>query len=133
MLDLGWCEVSDAALASLASRCASLHTLSLAYCEQITDTGIALLCRACTEIANLDVGGCTRLSGAALNSIIGLGSQLQSLDLGACKRLVSDDGLLALAHACPKLRTLNLRLVEGVSDDAMEVVQQLCVSVQVRR
>ena len=45
-----------------------------------------------------------------------LGSpHILSLDLGGCKHLVTDSALLALAHACPDLRSLNLRFCDQVS------------------
>ena len=81
VLDLGWCEIGDGALAALSSSC--LHTVSLAYCEAVTDDGLDALCRGCVHLAGLDIGGCSRLTRLALHSIASHCPQLLSLDSAA--------------------------------------------------
>ena len=55
VLDLGWCEIGDAALGALARRCPHLTMLNLAYCDAISDGGLRLLCRGCARLVSLDV------------------------------------------------------------------------------
>lgn len=51
-LDLGGCkfEVTDAGLQAIAQHCASLRSINLRFCEQVTDVGVEAVQRACVNV-----------------------------------------------------------------------------------
>ncbi|KAG7258303.1 hypothetical protein CRUP_026259, partial [Coryphaenoides rupestris] len=57
-------EISDASLASVASHCPSLTSLSLNHCGRITDAG------HCRRLRTLDVSGCKRISLTAVDHLL---------------------------------------------------------------
>jgi len=68
-LELGWCNISDTGLVSLAAISSSLTSLDLSGCAMLTDRGVAALMRRCPRLASLQLEGCREVSGWALATV----------------------------------------------------------------
>ncbi|KAJ3267451.1 hypothetical protein HK104_005875 [Borealophlyctis nickersoniae] len=106
-LDLEECTlITDATLLALAaSPCAAtLTTLCLSYCDNITDTGVTHLLEHCTQLAHIELDNCNRVTDAVLDYIArNRPEKLADLEVYDCRsmtcggiralqRSVSDDG-----------------------------------------
>lgn len=94
-------HVTDDVLGQLAKHCRRLESLYLQYCAFITDSGAQTLA---VEVNH---------------------KSLTSLDLSGCT-LLSDHGVIALGQLCRKLRRLNLKAVNRVTETGASSVTHNC-------
>jgi hypothetical protein len=69
ILDLGWCDITDASLDALSERCAGLTCLNLGYCDALTNEGVRVVTAGCQSLTSLDIGGCSKLTDEALEAV----------------------------------------------------------------
>lgn len=98
-------NVTDAVLGQLAKSCRGLGSLYLQYCAFITDAGVQMLA---VEV-NHDT--------------------LTSLDLSGCA-LLSDHSVVALGQLCRKLRRLNLKAVNRVTEVGGSSITHNCWDIE---
>lgn len=131
-IDLSSCsKVDDEALQALCVRpgtqgegstgCVHLKTLKLAFCSSITDAGISLLVGSASG-SPIPSGRPTTSGSKAMHR---LHAQLERIDLTGCFRL-TDDGLVSLAQACPKLQVLGVDGVRRIGAKGVHALAQHC-------
>eukprot|EP00966_Prymnesium_polylepis_P280190 6473639-Prymnesium_polylepis.1 len=122
--------ITDDAFQAILGRCASLTSLSVAGCSELTDESIKAVA-GCTSLTSLDVSGCGKLTDEALQAIakncmltsvnvsgcrnltdeaikaLASRSSLRSLNVAYCGKLLTDDSIKAVAASCPSLTSLN--------------------------
>lgn len=148
MVDLADCSIHDPAIISLASFCfASLRSLRLAGCHEITDKAAAAL-HSCSLLENLDLSQCSMISERGIHAIVSGAIYLKHLNLNECRNVtdaaVDHVGaflhglqtfhaercmLLArigpLGHGCPQLREIHVRNSENIGDEGIESLGKL--------
>jgi hypothetical protein len=103
-MDLNGAMVNEGYLRALAPLTATLASLDLSGCTNITNEGFDALAPL-TAITSLDLAGCKRVTDTGLNALASL-TALTSLDLAYCNK-VTNKGAKALAPLTA-LTSLNL-------------------------
>lgn len=85
-------SLTDQSIKTIATHCLSLQELSISYCPQFTDS-------ICYELS------------------LELNTSLRYLSMARCP--ITDHGLQQIARHCTKLRYLNIRGCEAVSDTGL--------------
>ncbi|CAM0874044.1 unnamed protein product [Alopecurus aequalis] len=83
--------LTDAGLTNLARGCKGLEKLSLVWCSNISSTGLVRIAENCKKLTSLDIQAC----------------------------YIGDPGLIAIGKGCKLLNNLNLRYVEGPTDEGL--------------
>eukprot|EP00271_Cylindrocystis_brebissonii_P008896 TRINITY_DN23420_c0_g1_i1.p1 TRINITY_DN23420_c0_g1~~TRINITY_DN23420_c0_g1_i1.p1 ORF type:complete len:644 (-),score=106.15 TRINITY_DN23420_c0_g1_i1:715-2646(-) len=112
-------DITDAGIFCLAAGCKGLRELSLRWCILVTNLGMAYVAANCTLLRSLDLGNSTKVTSDALESIALLPA-LEHLNLEQSE--VNYDGLLALSKGCPKLKELDLRGCQNVTDAGVRAI-----------
>jgi hypothetical protein len=131
-------QVTDEGLASL-SQCRKLRRLDVGGCESVTDEGLSHLLQ-CKQLGDVDASGCTGVTTAAgivplldqyeqpkvevKDGALRLSSESQTLLVDP--KLVDDAMLSALSQQCRKLRRLDMRGCESVTDEGISHVLKQC-------
>ncbi|KAG0619574.1 hypothetical protein M758_4G149000 [Ceratodon purpureus] len=101
-------NITDAALAAIASHCEDLERLTLDGCYHVGDNGLKMLAAECISLKELDLSG-TSITDSGLRSLVtARGLWLRSLTLTGCVNL-TDESLSLIEECCPSLGALNLR------------------------
>ncbi|KAG7270340.1 hypothetical protein CRUP_034450 [Coryphaenoides rupestris] len=104
-------EISDASLASVASHCPSLTSLSLNHCGRITDAGVTQATPLLARLQHLSLSHCD-ITDRSLACLVQHCRRLRTLDVSGCKRI----SLTAVDHLLshlPFLENVNCRYVGG--------------------
>lgn len=124
-VDLTDCaSINDAGLKTIVKNCPLLIYLYLRRCIQITDAGVKLLPKFCIALKELSVSDCSYVTDFGMYELAKLGATLRYLSVAKSK--VSDVGLKYLARRCYKLRYLNSRGCEAISDDSITILARSC-------
>eukprot|EP00899_Mesostigma_viride_P022246 jgi/Mesvir1/3205/Mv16355-RA.1 len=138
-------------LQDVALRYQGLTYLDVAGCSDVTDAGLLALARSGSArrvLTSLDVSGCN-VNGASVQAVVeACGPGLRRLSVSDCHQFrdehlvsisrncpllehvdvdqtpVTDDGITALAHGCPRLR--RLAISEPVTERGISMVAQHC-------
>ena len=108
-LDLSQCVrlLSDAGVAALLRACPKLQALDLSHCR-LTDVSIEAAAQHCPALTALDYSwNGSGVGDRSARAVAAHSRRLESLRL--CGSRVTDAALLALACACPRLHTLEVR------------------------
>ena len=70
------------------------------------------------------------ISFAACQELTRLRVHIQVLDLSGCRR-VTDDGMVAVARACPQLQELNISSCHLITDDGFAAIGACCWQLRV--
>ncbi|KAG6610541.1 uncharacterized protein IUM83_06743 [Phytophthora cinnamomi] len=89
--------------------------------KQISDTALEQLCR-CVSLQTLALH-CIKLTDEALVAISRACPKLTKVDLSGCSR-VGDDGVLAIAANCPRLETVDLTMCRRITDRSVVALAQ---------
>ena len=81
---------------------ATLTTLELDGCYNITDTAVVAVTSACKRLTSLNLCGCHNISDAAVEAVASECKQLTSLTLHYCYN-ITDAAVQAVVSACPHL------------------------------
>jgi Ran GTPase-activating protein (RanGAP) involved in mRNA processing and transport len=119
--------MSDTAVRAISDGCEGLAELDLGQLYFLTDgkkrkfgqEGLQALCAsACApSMKQLKLHGCFQMGTLALRSISKLAG-LEVLDVSSCTKLTLD-GMISMAHSCPKIHTLNLSNCGDCCTDSM--------------
>ena len=110
-------SVDDASILLIAQSCRALRHLFVDMCENLTDAAVASVAKQCSRLHSLGVSTLP-VSDETLTEI-GLNcSDLSVISLSFCYRVTSV-GVLRLVRGCPKLRVVNLCLVDLIRDEAV--------------
>lgn len=124
-LDLTDCAaLDDMGLKIIVKNCPLLIYLYLRRCVQLTDMSLKYLPKFCIALKELSVSDCMNITDFGLYELAKLGQTLRYLSVAKCQ--VSDVGLKYLARRCYKLRYLNCRGCEAISDDSVIVLARSC-------
>ena len=110
-LDVSFCSnVSDAGLGHIASGLPSLRSLLLTTCT-VTDQGLERLAsgKSAASIQTLNLGQCVNLTDTGVNAVADKMRALTTLDLYGCPKVTSD-ALNGVRLKMPHLKKLNLEL-----------------------
>ena len=124
-LDLTDCgSLDDIGLKTIIKNCPLLIYLYLRRCVMLTDMSLKYLPKFCIALKELSVSDCLNVTDFGLYELAKLGQSLRYLSVAKCG--VSDVGLKYLARRCYKLRYLNCRGCEAISDDSIVVLARSC-------
>lgn len=86
-------------------------------CSRLTDSGLRAVARFCPLLREVSLNDCPQLTDFTCFELSSrLGASLRYLSLAKCIQM-SDSGLKQVARFCYKLRYLNVRGCEAVSDE----------------
>lgn len=114
--------LAAAASATTAMAGGPLKRLVLGKCLHLDTAGVAAIAAACPELEELSVQGAPGIQEAAAE-VLSLGrcsATLRKLCVPATR--IGDAGVSCLAGACPKLTTLDLSAVRGVTDAGLRAI-----------
>ncbi|KAG5681138.1 hypothetical protein PVAND_010598 [Polypedilum vanderplanki] len=124
-IDLTDCaSLDDNGLRLIVKTCPLLIYFYLRRCMMLTDTSLKYISKFCIALKELSVSDCLNVTDFGLYELAKLGQTLRYLSVAKCK--VSDVGLKYLARRCYKLRYLNCRGCEAISDDSIIVLARSC-------
>jgi F-box and leucine-rich repeat protein 7 len=124
-VDLTDCaSLDDMGLRLIVKNCPLLIYFYLRRCIMLTDTSLKYISKFCIALKELSVSDCLNVTDFGLYELAKLGQTLRYLSVAKCK--VSDVGLKYLARRCYKLRYVNCRGCEGVSDESIIVLARSC-------
>lgn len=128
VLGLGRCSgVSTAALIRIPSLCAGLKTVDLSHNVNVTDDFVGELAKHCRRLESLYLQYCVFVTDAGVQALAVEVNHdtLTSLDLSGCA-LLSDHSMVALGQLCRKLRWLNLKAVNRVTEEGASSITHNC-------
>lgn len=128
ILGLSRCPgVGSIALARIPSACLGLKTVDLSHNPNVTDDVLAQLAKYCRKLASLYLQYCTFITdtGVQMLAVEVNHDSLTSLDLSGCV-LLSDHSITALGQLCRKLRRLNLKAVNRVTEEGVTSLTHNC-------
>lgn len=124
-VDLTDCaSLDDNGLKLIVKNCPLLIYFYLRRCIMLTDTSLKYISKFCIALKELSVSDCLNVTDFGLYELAKLGQTLRYLSVAKCK--VSDVGLKYLARRCYKLRYVNCRGCEAVSDESITVLARSC-------
>ena len=115
-VDLSDCPIGDSGLRLLVSACASLSSLLLRRCSDLTDFAPSLLASHCPKLNRLSFAHCPQLSDQGAFYLSSL-PMLAHLSLAGLP-LLTDTCIPPLARHCKRLSYLNLRGCVNMTDVA---------------
>lgn len=123
----GCCLLTDVACSFIvedplahARRGASLVSLNLGYCFNITDQGVSHLVASLSALRYVNLGGCVQLTDAGVLTLVSTCTRLQEIVLAQCKQL-TDRSLCHLADFL-WVEDLDISRCSKISDDGIEVM-----------
>ena len=116
-LDMSGCvRLTDSALQQIVSCCQRLRCLYVRRCSLITDRALQSVATHCHTLTDISVAECTRVTDAGIVLLaVHLAQSLAHLSVAHCP-LVGDRALACLAERCRRLRYVNARGCDRVSD-----------------
>ena len=118
VIDISHCShLTDSAFNTLTAYCAaSLSSLSLASCWNISPSALIDLAVKAPNLKSLNLSNCRKLNDQALFKIINTAYKLEELDIGYCKH-ISDRSMHCIAlHASPRLKVLKMARCTSITD-----------------
>jgi hypothetical protein len=132
-INLASCKLlGDDCLRSL-NQCASLSSLSLMACKQVSNDGLFHLFNGAhnfPELRSLNLNGCRRISTAGIVSVAQSRQQLTRLDCTGCSVTTTDHAMQALGDCCPQLRSLGLAGLNRLTDTGLLAIARGCTELQ---
>lgn len=128
VLGLARCPgISTAALIRIPASCAGLRTVDVSHNVNVTDDLVGKLAKHCRRLENLYLQYCVFITdaGAQALAVEVNHNTLTSLDLSGCV-LLSDHSIVALGQLCRKLRWLNLKAVNRVTEEGASSITHNC-------
>ncbi|OEH77416.1 F-box LRR-repeat related protein [Cyclospora cayetanensis] len=117
--------ISEGGHAAIAACCPNLIALNLGACSGVNDLSVGQLLNGCNSLRTLVLND-ARITDLSLNAIGHcLGSSILELALHRNDRL-TDEGLGALAAACPSLRRLSLSKCTHLGDPGIIAIAEGC-------
>eukprot|EP01032_Pedospumella_encystans_P012124 gene12124-14049_t len=126
------CTACSTTLRQLATHFPQLQKLHLDGddpANRVTDADIAFLCTNCPHLVNLSLQRFAHLSSVALQSIALYLPLLQRLRVAHCHK-ICNEGVIALARGCGRLKSLSLAYCGYVTDEAVREVLLLCTQLE---
>ena len=118
----------DLGLRTVGLCCGLLETLYLRRCNRVTDVGIKHVANHCLMLKELSVSDCYKVRDFSLKEVSKHVSGLKYLSVAKCP--VTDAGVKCIGKRCVRLKYLNIRGCEGVSDVGVIHVVQNCLKLR---
>ncbi|KAJ4980185.1 hypothetical protein NE237_010965 [Protea cynaroides] len=115
----GCLGIDDGNLATLKQGCASLQTLNMSCCQNVTHEGLSFLTNGAGNLRQLILAYGSTVT-LALAETLQKFPKLESIKLDGC--LVTSDGLKAIGDYCVSLRELSLSKCSGVIDEGLSSI-----------
>ncbi|CAM9324073.1 unnamed protein product [Ectocarpus sp. 6 AP-2014] len=128
VLGLSRCPgIGALALACIPSICQGLKTVDLSHNANVTDDVLGQLARCCRRLGTLYLQYCSFVTDVGVQTLaVEVNHEtLTSLDLSGCV-LLSDYSIVALGQLCRKLRRLNLKALNRVTEEGASSVTRNC-------
>lgn len=128
VLGLSRCPgISSLALVQIPRSCVGLKTVDLSHNANVTDDVLGELARCCRRLGNLYLQYCAFITDAGVQTFVVEANHdtLMSLDLSGCV-LLSDHSIVALGQLCRKLRRLNLKALNRVTEEGASSITHNC-------
>lgn len=119
--------VSASALARIPALCVGLKTVDLSHNANVTDAVLDQLAKCCRRLESLYLQYCVFVTDVGLQMLAAEVNHdtLTTLDLSGCV-LLSDHSVIALGQLCRKLRRLNLKAVNRVTEEGASSITHNC-------
>lgn len=118
----------DLGLRTVGLCCGLLENLYLRRCNRVTDVGIKHIANHCLMLKELSVSDCYKVRDFSLKEVSKHMSGLKYLSVAKCP--VTDTGVKCIGKRCVKLKYLNVRGCEAVSDVGIIHVVQNCLKLR---
>lgn len=128
VLGLSQCPgIGSDTLSCLPSLCVGLKVVDLSHSANVTDDVLGQLAKCCRKLESLYLQYCTFVTDAGVQTLaVEVNHEsLTSLDLSGCV-LLSDHSVIAVGQLCRKLRRLNLKAVNRVTEAGASSVTHNC-------
>lgn len=128
VLGLSRCPgVGSLALVLIPSLCVGLKTVDLSHNANVTDDVLGQLAKCCRKLGSLYLQYCVFITDVGVQTLAVEVNHdtLTSLDLSGCARL-SDHSVIPLGQLCRKLRRLNLKAVNRVTEEGASSITHNC-------
>ena len=123
-LDISDCGLNDRVLVSIVSQTALLQNLYLRRNPELTDNGLKWVGAKCPRLKEISVCECQQITNHGIEFLVErLNSNLKYLSMAKCF-LVTDKAIKYIALHCPKLRYLNIRGLNQLSDKSMDYLSR---------
>lgn len=124
------CNLTDAAVISLALECPLLQRIDLSLCTRLTCPAIQQLARSCPNLNDISLYGCSSLRDPGVIDLVQLrGATLVKLSVGLCESL-SNAAFTSIAQHCPVLQDLDVAYNSVFSSEALMVIAEKCPLLQ---
>lgn len=129
--------VTDVGLATLAAGCRRLETLHISFDIKdagVTDVGVAAVARYCPRLSVLKIDS-TAVTDASFLALAKHCVWLTHVEINSDidQRLITDVGVVALAHGCPRLCAFTLHGSPSVTDVGLAALAAKCPNLAVVR
>lgn len=128
VLGLSRCpRIGSLALVRMPLLCVGLKTVDLSHNANVTDDALGQLARCCRRLGNLYLQYCAFITDVGVQTLAVEVNHdtLTSLDLSGCV-LLSDHSIIALGQLCRKLRRLNLKALNRVTEEGASSITHNC-------
>ncbi|CAM9948128.1 unnamed protein product, partial [Hapterophycus canaliculatus] len=128
VLGLSQCPgIGSRTLVSLPPLCGALKIVDLSHNANVTDDVLGQLARCCRRLGVLYLQYCVFVTDVGVQTLAVQVNHdtLTTLDLSGCV-LVSDHSILALGQMCRKLRRLNLKALNCVTEEGASSITHNC-------
>lgn len=120
-------RIGSLALVRIPPLCAGLRTVDLSHNANVTDDVLGQLARCCRRLGSLYLQYCAFVTDVGVQTLAVEVNHdtLTSLDLSGCV-LLSDHSIAALGQLCRKLRRLNLKALNRVTEEGASSITHNC-------
>lgn len=143
-LNLSGCKVTDYSCKALAKGCPNLESLTIDDCKLVTDLGVSAIAAGCPKLREITLSGNGQVTDVALMSLGAFCPDLERVHFCSCREAwslglragsstsppVTNQGVLALAQGCPKLRHFDLPYWSLVNDHSVGSLGEGCVALR---
>ena len=112
-------NITDAAITALAANCANLTDINLWGCRNITDAAMTALAGNCANLTAVDLCNCDKITDAAITALAANCANLTTINLWGCRN-ITDAAITALAASCANLTTINLSYCDNITNAAID-------------
>ena len=123
-LDMSDCGISDRVLASIVSHSSLLQNLYIRRNPDVTDNGLKWVAAKCPRLSEISICECPQITNRGIEFLVErINTNLKYLSMAKCF-LLTDKAIKYIVFHCPKLRYLNIRGLNQLSDKSMEYLSR---------
>ncbi len=124
-LNLGYClNITDQGVGRLVVSLTRLRYVNLAGCVHVTDSGVFKLVSTCTTLQEVVLAQCKQITDKSLCYLADF-LWVEDLDISHCSK-ISDDGIEVMALEFSGLRSISLKRCCRLTDHTLDVLGMYC-------